>query len=161
MLKTQKDRIADNLTMTVGRRSKIPGIQEIVEAREEFLKKETILKILGPKLMDYSFIKRQRFSNVKIEDFVLSVETDQFTEAVKVHYRFSEKQPFVSTDLMDDGVHHDEKSNDKIFGVKISPPDGFEDLEFYFEVDNSKMKSYYPNNFDRKTLKANLKTLNE
>jgi hypothetical protein len=161
MLKTQKDRILGNLTMTVGSRSKIPGIQEIVEARKEFLKKETILKILGPKLMDYSFIQRQRFSNVKIEDFVLSVETDQFTEAVKVHYRFSDKQPFVSTNLMDDGVHHDEKSNDKIFGVKISPPDGFEDLEFYFEVDNSKMKSYYPNNFDRKTLKANLKTLNE
>ena len=62
---------------------------------------------------------------------------------------------------MDDGQHQDKKAGDKVFGVKISPPEGYEDLEFYFELDNSKMKSFEPNNFDRKTFKASLKTLNE
>lgn len=157
----KSERIKANLTNTVGKRSQIPGIEEIVEARRAFLKKETILKILGPEVLEYSFTSRERFSNVKIEDFVLSVETDRYTEAVKVHYRFSDKQAFISTNLMDDGQHQDKKAGDKVFGVKISPPEGYEDLEFYFELDNSKMKSFEPNNFDRKTFKASLKTLNE
>ena len=161
VLQDKKDRIESNLYKTVGKRSQIPGIEEIVEAREDFLKKETVLKILGPEVFEYGFVKRERFSNVKIEDFVLSVQADRYTESIKVHYRFSDKQAFVSTVLLDDGEHNDQVRNDKIFGVKISPPDGYEDLEFYFELDNSKMKSYFPGNFERKTYKANLKTLNE
>lgn len=157
----KSEKMKANLIKTVGRRSQIPGIEEIVEARRAFLKKETILKILGPEVLEYSFVSRERFSNVKIEDFVLSVETDRYTEAVKVHYRFSDKQAFITTNLMDDGQHQDQKAGDKVFGVKISPPEGYEDLEFYFELDNSKMKSFEPNNFDRKTFKASLKTLNE
>ena len=160
-LKAKSEKVKANLQYTVGKRSQIPGIEEIVEARRAFLKKETILKILGPEVMEFSFVSRERFSNVKIEDFVLSVETDRYTEAVKVHYRFSKKQAFISTNLMDDGQHQDQKAGDKVFGVRISPPDGYEDLEFYFELDNSKMKSFAPNNFDRKTFKASLKTLNE
>ena len=109
-LAEKSERIKANLTNTVGKRSQIPGIEEIVEARRAFLKKETILKILGPEVLEYSFTSRERFSNVKIEDFVLSVETDRYTEAVKVHYRFSDKQAFISTNLMDDGQHQDKKS---------------------------------------------------
>lgn len=161
LLKEKSKKIEANLNYTVGKRSQIPGIEELVEARRDFLKKETILKILGPEIMNYSFTKRERFSNVKIEDFVLSVETDRYTEAVKIHYRFSDKHAFVSTNLSDDGKHKDQKAGDKIFGVKISPPEGYENLEFYFELDNSKMKSFLPNNFDRQTYKASLKALNE
>ena len=156
-----KERITQNLSTTVGEKSKVPGIEEIVKMRYDFLRKNTILRILGPEVESFSFQKRERFSSEKMEDFILSVVTDKYTDNVKIHYRFSDKQAFISTLLSDDGNHHDQEAFDKVFGVKISPPEGFEDLEFFLEADNAEMKSFFPDNFERQILKVNLKSLNK
>ena len=155
-LADQKEKMLDNLYSTVGKRSKVPGIQEIVDARYAFLKKETVLKVLGPEILDYTFKKRARFSNEKIKDFDLMVQTDKYAESVKIHFRFSDQEAFRSIDLSEKKTE-----NEQTFAVKITPPEGYRNLEFYFELDNAKMKSFFPLNYEQATLQADLNTLNK
>ena len=153
---------AQNLVATVGKKSQVPGIEPFVTERKRYLRTEAGgLNISAPRVVEYNFEKRARFSNEKVESFKLKLEASEYTKNVRIYYRFIKDQNFVSSILYNDGQHGDQERNDQFFTITINPPTDMENLEFYFELESSQVKGYAPSNYVQKVYSISLDELNK
>ena len=153
------DEFKGNLKVTVGQRSKIPGISELMTERARYLKKEKNLAIFPPKFISQEIRKRERLANKKVETFRFLVEMSKYTKSVSVFYRFSGEMNFSEKVLMDNGNSGDGKAGDGLFGGEILPTGG-NTIEYYFRSENASLMSYEPANYYFKTYSASIGDLN-
>lgn len=150
-----------SLEKTTGKRSKIPGIVELMSKRARFLKKHPEVAIFPPEIDNVILTKREKFSTEMIKDFQFKVTVKNRANRVKLFYRADATQPYQSVYLSDDGKHNDQEAGDKVFGVKINPVGNADTLEYYFQTENAKASGFYPKNYMYEPKMTSLKELNK
>ncbi len=150
-----------SLSQTTGKRSKIPGIEELMSKRARFLKKHAELAIFPPEVDEVKLTQREKFSTKEIKDFQFVVTVKNRANRVKLFYRHNPELPYQSVYLADDGKHNDQAAGDKIFGITVKPTDGHDTLEYYFQTENAKASGFYPRNYMYEPGMTSLKELNK
>jgi hypothetical protein len=150
-----------SLTTTIGERSKIPGLVELMSKRIKFLKKTPELNFISPAISDVRITNREKYSNKAVTAFHIKAKVDKFPKSVRLYYRTHVSEAFITVSMQDDGKNHDGEQGDKIFGAVIEPNGKFDEIEYYIIAENGMGVSYEPNNYMFQTLKASLKELNK
>lgn len=136
-----------SLTKTIGRRSKIPGIVELMSKRARFLKKHPDVSIFPPEVEDIEIMRRQKFETANIKTFQIRAKVKKRAKRVKLYYRSNTNEMFTSVYMADDGNNNDGAAGDKVFGVTIDPKGAFDSIEYYILAENAKAAGFYPSDY--------------
>lgn len=150
-----------SLNSTVGKKSRIPGIIELMEKRGKFLYAHKALSVLPPKVITIEAVERKKLSSRKIQAFNLQAKIERRPKSVKVFYRFDATKDYQMTMMYDDGKHGDNAASDEIFGTKITPPTGKTTMEYYLLMENPKAASFSPTHYMFERHTASLEELNK
>jgi hypothetical protein len=146
---------------TTGKRSRIPGITELMSARYSFLKKHKSLAVLPAEISDVKVLGREQFKKGNVDVFRVNANVAKYPKRVWVRYRHNKNQAFTSVQMYDDGKHNDGKAGDGIFGAEIAPKNMESNLYYYILAENASIMSYSPNNYMFEQYSASLEELNK
>ncbi len=149
-----------SLLTTVGEKSKIPGIVELMAKRSKFLKKNPELTPYPPVITDVQVANRSKFSNKEVDEFRITVKVDKFPKHVKLYYRADGEVTFQEVYMQDDGKANDGTADDKVFGYVIKAA-GYDTIEYYIMAEGAAMVSYEPSNYMQALREVSLKELNK
>ncbi len=149
-----------SLTTTIGQTSKIPGISELMSKRSRFLRKHPDLLPQLSAISDVKVMKRGKYGNEPVTEFVIQAKVDKFPKKVVLYYRPLGEKNFTMVAMRDDGKNKDENAGDKIFGVTVKPNGAFEAIEYYIMAENVAMVSYEPVHYFQEWKKISLQELN-
>lgn len=149
-----------SLETTVGKRSKIPGIVELMEVRARYLKKHPKIAIIPPTVTDVNVSKREKFSTTKVNTFNIQAKVDKLPKRVKIFYRFEPGQAFSELYMADDGNHMDGTAGDKVFGVVIDPDGKYSEIEYFIVAENATAASFDPPKYMFEPYRISLDELN-
>ena len=150
-----------SLNTTIGKRSKIPGIVELMNKRARFLKKHPQLTGIPPQVTTVTVLKREKFSNKAVNKFSIQAKVLKRAKKVKLYYRFDKTKSFEMMLMSDDGKSSDGSAGDKVFGATVNPNGAFDSLEYYIIAENAIAMSYYPHDYMFEPLETSLKELNQ
>ena len=150
-----------SLTKTIGKRSKIPGLVELMSKRGKYLKKHQALSGIPPEVSDVQVTGRAKFSNETVDKFQIQAQVEKRAKKVKLFYRFDSRAPFKMAFMSDDGQNNDGKPGDKIFGVIIDPKGNHDKIEYYIQAENPVTVSFYPDDYMFTPMVSTLKELNQ
>ena len=157
----QHSEFMSSLNNTIGKRSKIPGIVELMFERARFLKKHKEVSIFPPEVEDVKVVKREQFAKNSITTFQIQAKVKKRAKRVKLYYRSDKDNDFTSVFMNDDGKNNDGKAGDKIFGVTIDPKGAFDSIEYYILTENAKAISFDPPNYMFEPYTCNISELNK
>jgi len=149
-----------SLGSTIGKRSKIPGIVELMSKRASFLKKHPEVSIFPPEVEDITIVRRQKFASTNIKTFQIQATVKKRAKRVKLYYRANPTDTFTSVFMSDDGNSNDGKAGDKVFGVTIDPKGAFDSIEYYILAENAKAAGFDPPNYMFTPHKSTISELN-
>jgi len=149
-----------SLTKTIGRRSKIPGIIELMSKRARFLKKHPEISIFPPEVEEINIVRRQKFQTSNIKTFQIQATVKKRAKRVKLFYRANATDSFSSVFMSDDGKSNDGAAGDKVFGVTIDPKGAFDSIEYYILTENAKAAGFDPPNYMFKPHTSTISELN-
>lgn len=150
-----------SLNSTIGKRSKIPGIVELMSKRARYLKKHPKLTAIPPDVVDVSVTSRERLASNKIQAFQVIAQVEKRPKHVKLFYRFEGEDSFKQVYMKDDGKHDDGKASDTIFGVKVQPKEGQEKMEYYIMAETIYAVEFSPANYMFEPYQADINELNK
>lgn len=150
----------NSLTETIGKRSRIPGLKELMTPRTDFLKKNVVLAVVPPAISDVTVSSRERFSSEKVTEFKIQAKVEKFPTKVVLYYRHNERAPFKAIEMADDGRHNDGEVQDGIFGAEIKPANGATSIQYYIYAENAKASNFSPANYMFEQHTATLEELN-
>ncbi len=150
-----------SLTTTIGKKSKIPGISELMSKRTRFLKKYPEIRGFGPEIESVVVLGREKFAKANITTFKLRAQVEKRAKKVRVYYRFADDQPYQIAFMTDDGKSNDGEAGDMIFGTEIKPEDGAEQIQYYIMAENAVGVTAWPSAYMFSPEKANLEDLNK
>lgn len=150
-----------SLSTTIGRRSKIPGIAELMTVRNSYLRKSPEMAIVPPLVSDVKVLGREQFSNENISEFKIQATVEKYPKTVTLRYRFGSTGEFKEARMLDNGKSNDGKANDQIFGVTVKPSGASKKIEYYIFVENAKAVTFDPPNYMYNLHTATLGGLNE
>jgi len=149
-----------SLKTTIGKRSKIPGIVELMSERARFLKKHPSISIIPPTVQEVTVLKREKFSNETVRTFKIQAKVDKLPKRVKLYYRFSGEDLFQTVYMADDGQNNDGEAGDKVFGITIDPNGKSDSIEYFILAENASAASFDPPNYMHQPYSSSLKDLN-
>jgi hypothetical protein len=150
-----------SLTKTTGKRSKIPGIVQLMANRTKFLNKHPKISAVPPPLKEVGVEKRAKFESGQVASFKIRAKSNRYTKRAKIMYRLDGKGKFMEKDMSDDGKSNDGVAGDGIFGVTIVPTGNEKMIEYYIWAENASMISFSPANYMWEKHTANLVELNK
>lgn len=148
-----------SLTTTIGKRSRIPGIVELMSKRSKYLKKHPALRVIPPSISEITLGKREKYASQTVNQFVLSAKVNKRPEKVTIFYRYAPDSPFQQIEMKDDGKNKDENAGDKIF-TAIIPKQDTDAIEYYIVAENAAAITYSPANYMFKHYTATLAEIN-
>lgn len=156
------DDFQQSLKQTVGKRSKIPGIVELMSKRSRFLKTHPDLTVLPSAVSDVSVQGRGKFENQPVSSFNITARADRFPKRLILRYRFNHSDAY-STLYMNE---EDNKENTlpagaKAFGAMIEAKTKDAELEYYIIAENAGTVSFSPANYMKQPYKVKLSDLNK
>ena len=149
-----------SMTETIGKRSQIPGLKQLMAKRSNYIRKNRDLRVLPPAVTDVAVVRREQFSNQQLSEFRIQAKVEKFPKRVSVFYRFDSKETFMKVTMKDDGESHDGEANDALFGAIISPNSPEAKIEYYILAENSKAVSFNPSNYVQQLHSATLEEIN-
>ncbi len=148
-----------SLTSTVGKKSRIPGIVELMGKRSKFLKKHTSLRVIPPAISNVGIKKREKYASKKINQFVITAKVNKRPKSVTIYYRYTSDSSFRAVTMLDDGKKMDDNAGDKIFTVAI-PKTETEQIEYYIVAENAAAITYSPSNYMFEQHRTTIEELN-
>ncbi len=155
------EQFKESLTTTIGKRSKIPGIVELMAKRTKMLKKHPEIRGFSPEIGDVTVLGREKFGRDDIRTFKIRAEVEKHAKKVRVYYRFNPDNDYQMAYMSDDGKSHDGEAGDKIFGVEIKPEGKSKKLEYYIVAENAVGVSHFPSTYMFNPEKISLAVLNQ
>ncbi len=150
-----------SLDNTTGKRSKIPGIVELMKKRASFLKKHPKISVFPPTVDEIMVEKREKFSNTMIKNFKIQAKIDKLPKRVKLLYRFNNNEAYQTVMMEDDGKSNDGKAGDKVYGATIDPAGKGDKIEYYIVAENPGAVGFGPSNYMFEPYTASLSELNK
>lgn len=149
-----------SLRETIGKKSKIPGIVELMSKRAKFLKVHPELTALPSAVSEVNVQGRGKFENQKVNSFRVTARADRFPKRMFLYYRFKNTDGYTSVPMTE------EASNDLPTGMKAfsavvdgNSPDAV--LDYYLLAENAGTVAFLPMNYTKKPFKVNLSDLNK
>ena len=149
-----------SLTTTIGKRSKIPGIVELMSIRARFLKKHPEIAVIPPKISEVKVKSRKEFQSEAITSFRIQAKVEKLPKRVKLYYRYNSTDAYKEAFMADDGKSHDKRAGDKVFGVLIEPDADQKNLEYFIMTENARAMSFDPPNYMFEPRRVSLMELN-
>ena len=150
-----------SLNTTIGKRSKIPGIVELMSKRSKFLKKNAAVSVFPPVVKNVEVAKRAKFSNEMVNDFNILATVEKRAKRVVLYYRFDPTKKYQKAFMSDDGKNNDGESGDKVFGVTVKPGEGQNAIEYFILSENAAAASFTPDDYMFNPYTSNLEDLNK
>lgn len=154
------DEFQRSLRETIGKRSKIPGIVELMSRRARFLKTHPELTALPSAVSEVNVQGRGKFENQRLNAFNISAKADRFPKRMFIYYRFNDKQPY-SVMPMNEEAGDGLPSGVKLFSVAIEAKTEDAVLDYYLLAENAGTVAFMPSNYMYKPYKVKLKDLNK
>ena len=155
------DDFSQSLENTIGTRSKIPGLSELMTKRANFLMKDRNLRILPPSIEDVNVTKREQFASESLDRFQIQAKIDRFPEHVMLYYREKGSKTFNSIQMKDDGNMEDGEAKDGVFGAIINARQlGLKAIEYYIVAENAKAIGYEPSHYMNEWYDVTLEEIN-
>lgn len=154
------DEFQRSLRETIGRKSKIPGILELMEKRSRFLKRHPELTALPSAISDIAVQGRGKFENQRVNTFRITANADRFPKKLIIYYRFADNQPYASMVMMEE-PSADMPSGKKSFSANIEAKNEDAVLDYYILAENAGTVSFSPLNYFQKPYKVKLSDLNK
>ncbi len=155
------EEFAQSLSQTIGKKSKIPGIVELMAKRASFLKSHPSLSVFPPDILEVDVAKRKPLSNQRVETFQIAAKVDKFPKKVTLMYKLGGSNEFRSATMFDDGKNDDGVAENGIFGTTIVPQNGEDSIQYYIVAENAGLISYSPANYMWEQHSATLDNLNK
>ncbi len=156
----KSEEFQSSLTTTIGKRSKIPGIVELMSIRGRFLKKHPAIAVIPPKISEVKVKERKEFQSEAITSFRIQAKVEKLPKRVKLYYRYNSTDEYKEVFMADDGKSHDKRAGDKVFGVLIEPDADQQALEYFIMTENAKAMSFDPPNYMFEPRRVSLMELN-
>ncbi|WP_282780905.1 CotH kinase family protein [Phaeodactylibacter xiamenensis] len=150
----------NSLTETIGKRSRIPGLQELMTPRTDFLKQDVVLAVIPPMVSDVTVSSREQFSAERVTEFKIQAKVEKFPTEVALFYRHDAAQPFKRVDMADDGRHNDGEAGDGVFGAVVNPEGGATAIQYYIYAENARAANFSPSRYMFEQHTATLEELN-
>ena len=150
-----------SLYSTIGKRSSIPGLVELMDTRADFLEKSTNLAVVPPVISETRTLGREQFSSKRVESFMVVTKVEKFPKRVHIMYRFSEDTPFIEAPMYDDGTNGDKEAEDGQYVCAIAPISEDAQLEYFIMAENASIMAFDPPNYMWKRHKISLAELNK
>ena len=150
----------NSIRETVGKKSKIPGIAELMSVRSKFLSSHPELTTLPSTVSDVTQQSRGKFENTRLHGFRITAKADRFPKRLWLYYRLSPDQPFMEAP-MDEEPGKSKSSSDRRFAVTVDAPSENAELEYYILCENAGAVSFFPKAYTVKPLKVKLMDLNK
>lgn len=149
-----------SLRETVGRKSKIPGIIELMSKRARFLKTNPELTALPSSVTNVEVQGRGKFENQKLNSFRIIAKADRFPKRLLVYYRFNANEPYMIIPMNED-ASNDLPSGVKAFSVIIEAKSADAVLDYYIVAENAGTVSFIPADYMNKPYMVKLSDLNK
>ena len=156
----KNNEFVSSLNATIGKRSKIPGIVELMSKRARYLKKHPEVSIYPPEVAEVNVVRRKKFESANIKTFTIQATVKKRAKRVKVLYRSNPDDMFTSVYMSDDGKSGDKEPGDKVFGVTIDPKGAFDTIQYYIVTENAKATGFDPPNYMFEPYTATIQELN-
>ncbi|MBK8492188.1 MAG: CotH kinase family protein [Saprospirales bacterium] len=152
-----------NISMysTIGKRSSIPGLVELMETRADFLEKSTDLAVVPPLISETRALGREQFSSQDVNMFAIVAKVEKFPKRVRLMYRFSEDSHFMEAPMYDDGTHGDAVADDGQYMGTIMPESADAQLEYFIMAENASIMAFDPPSYMWNRHKISLAELNK
>jgi hypothetical protein len=149
-----------SLDETVGKRSKIPGIAELMSKRSLFLKNHADLSIVPPIISQAQVQSREKFEQKKLKGFSITARAEKFPKRILVYYRFGPEEVF-RVAAMSEKPSSDLATGEKLYTISIDTEKEDAVLEYYLMSENPGAVYFLPNDYMRSPFKARLVDLNK
>jgi CotH kinase protein len=149
-----------SLKATVGRKSKIPGIVELMSARSKFLDDHAELTTLASAVSDITNQSRGKFENQRVNGFRITAKADRFPKRMWIYYRFSSNESYVSMP-MEEEQGRNLASGTRMFVANIEAKSEDAIIEYYLLTENAGAVAFSPINYTQQPHKVKLSDLNK
>ncbi len=154
------DDFQNSLSRTVGKKSKIPGLTELMDKRARYLKLHPELTKLPPAVSDVSVKGRGKFENQKVNSFHISARADKYPLRMYLYYRFSEKEAYVLAPMSEENTPG-LAAGVKAFAADIEAKTQDAVLDYYILAENVGAVDFFPANYTKQPFKIKLSELNK
>ncbi|HAD11193.1 MAG TPA: hypothetical protein DCF33_02020, partial [Saprospirales bacterium] len=149
-----------SINETVGKKSKIPGLTELMGKRMRYLKSHPELTKLPPSISEVTVKGRGKFENQKINAFHVSARADKYPLRMYIYYRFSDQDPYVVMNMSEENTPG-LAAGVKAFGVQIEAKTPEAVLDYYILAENVGAADFLPASYTRQPYKVKLSELNK
>jgi hypothetical protein len=133
-----------SLDETIGRKSKIPGILELMRKRGAYLKAHPDLSVYPPDITQVQVASRQPMAQQKLTQFHITAQIDKYPKKVVLYYRLDGADGFTEMRMHDDGRTDDGTAANGVYGAIVKPAGGEQSIEYYIVAENAALISYSP-----------------
>jgi hypothetical protein len=153
------DELKKSMKSTIGTRSRIPGIKELMGKRSKILKKKSELRVVPPSISEVQVLKRAQYASNALDQFTIQAKVDKLPNKVKLLYRYSKDQDFMEVAMLDNGKDKDQEMGDDIYTATVSrgPSD---QIEYYIVAENKAAINFEPANYMYNVYEATIEELN-
>jgi len=149
-----------SLRETVGKKSKIPGIIELMGKRAKFLKNHPDLTALPSGVTDVKVQGRGKFEHQKLNSFHITARADRFPKRMFLYYRLDDKKPYTVMPMNED-ASTEVPSGVKEFSANVDGQTADAVLDYYLLAENPGSVVFAPANYMGKPYKVKLSDLNK
>jgi hypothetical protein len=154
------DDFKNSLRETIGKRSKIPGIVELMSKRVKYLKEHPELTALPSSVSDITVQGRGKFENQRLSTFHITAKADRYPQRLMLFYRFEGQSDFAYLNMSEE-ASSDLPSGVKIFSCLVEAKSSDDTLEYYILAENAGTVQFAPSNYTSKPYKIKLSDLNK
>lgn len=154
------DDFKNSLRETIGKRSKIPGIVELMSKRVKYLKEHPELTALPSSVSDVTVQGRGKFENQRLNTFHISAKADRFPQRLILYYRFEGQSDYAYMNMGEE-ASSDLPSGVKTFSCLVEAKSSGDALEYYILAENAGTVQFTPSNYTSKPYKVKLSDLNK
>ena len=150
----------NSLHETVGKKSKIPGLVELMSKRSKYLKTHPELTALPSAVSDVKVQGRGKFENQKLNSFRITARADRFPKRMFLYYRLNPKQPYTMMPMTEEGST-EVPSGVKEFSATVDGQSPDAVLDYYLLAENPGSVIFAPANYMGAPYKVKLSDLNK
>ncbi len=149
-----------SINETVGKKSKIPGLTELMGKRSRFLKAHPELTKLPPAVSEVTVKGRGKLEAQKLNAFYVSARADKYPLRMFLHYRFSDQDAYSIVAMSEENTPG-LAAGVKAFAAQVEAKSLDAVLDYYILAENVGAAGFLPVNYTKQPYKIKLSELNK
>ncbi|MDO8367119.1 MAG: CotH kinase family protein [Saprospiraceae bacterium] len=149
-----------SINSTIGKKSRIPGLTELMVKRSRFLKGHQELTKLPPVISEVTVKGRGKFESQKLNAFHISARADKYPLRMYLYYRFADQNAYTMVPMPEENAAG-LAAGVKAFAVQVEAKSMEDVLDYYILAENVGAAGFMPVNYTKQSFKIKLSELNK